>query len=75
MEVKDFIKDFENALDNVEPGTLSADTRIHELKQMDSLGVLSIIAMMHKKYQTKIKGGDIKNALTVSDLFNLINQV
>jgi len=72
MDIKDFIKEFGNALDNVEAGNLKPDTKIHELKQMDSLGVLSIIAMMHKKFQTKIKGTDIRNAVTITDLFNLI---
>jgi acyl carrier protein len=72
MEINSFIRNVENALDNVDSGSLTAETKIHDLKQLDSLGVLSIIAMFHKQYQTKIKGSDIKAAITITDLFNLL---
>jgi len=72
VDIKQFVTDFENALDNVQPGSLTEESKLKEIKQMDSLGVLSIIAMMHKKYQTKIKGLDIRNSVVIRDLFNLI---
>jgi acyl carrier protein len=72
MDIKKFVKDFENALDNVDGGSLSAETKLQSIKQLDSLGVLSIIAMMHKQYNTKIKGSDIKAAQTIADLYSLI---
>lgn len=74
MEIKKFVKDFENALDNVESGSFTPETPLNTIKQLDSLGVLSVIAMMHKQYNTKIKGSDIKNAQTIFDLFNLIQK-
>jgi acyl carrier protein len=72
MDIKDFIKDFGNALDDLDLSSLKAETKIHDLPQLDSLGVLSLIAMMHKNYQTKVKGSEIKNAVTIADLYNLI---
>lgn len=74
MDIKKFVKDFEIALDDVESGSLSPDSVLMQIKQLDSLGILSIIAMMHKQYNTKIKGSDIKNAITIADLYNLIQK-
>lgn len=74
MEIKNFVKDFEDALDYSDAEKLTENTRIHELTQMDSLMVFSIIAMMEDNYNTKIKGADVRNAVTIQDLFNLIQK-
>jgi acyl carrier protein len=72
MSIDKFIKDFASTLDNPETEIIGPDTKLTDIKQFDSMAVLSVIAMMHKVYQTKIKGADIKNAVTVADLYAFI---
>ena len=72
MSLEQFVKDFEATLDSPERGAISELTKLSEISQFDSLAVLSVIAMMHKVYNTKIKGADIRKAVTVADLYDLI---
>lgn len=72
MDIEKFVKDFESTLESPAAIKITPETRLVEISQFDSLAVLSVIAMMHKVYNTRIKGADIKKAVTVADLFAMI---
>lgn len=72
MELKDFIENFADQFDDVDPSEIKAETVFKELDDWSSLVALSVIAMVDEEYDITIKGEDIHNSVTVEDLFNAI---
>jgi len=72
MELKDFLEKFEQQLEDVEPGTITADTNFRELEEWDSMTSLVIIAMVDREFNKQVAGNDIIESTTVEDLFNII---
>lgn len=72
MEIKEFVENFANQFDETDPAEIKVDTKFHELEEWSSLTALSIIAMVDEEYDVTLKGDDIKNAVTVEDLFNTV---
>lgn len=71
MELKDFIKKFEEQFDNM-TASLSADTKFKNLDDWSSLIALSVIAMVDEEYGVTIGGEDIRVSSTIGDLFERI---
>ena len=72
MEIKEFIENFAAQFDDTEAAVFNAETKFHELEEWSSLIALSIIAMVDEEYDVTLKGDDIKNAVTIEDLFNTV---
>ena len=72
MELKEFIENFANQFDDTDPSEIKADTVFHELDEYSSLIALSIIAMVDEEYDVQLKGDDMRSAVTVEDLFNIV---
>ena len=72
MEIKEFIENFAAQFDDTEAEVFNAETKFHELEEWSSLIALSIIAMVDEEYDVTLKGDDIKNAVTIEDLFNTV---
>lgn len=70
MELNEFIKNFADQFDETEG--INASTVFHELDEYSSLIALSIIAMVDEEYDVTIKGDDMRSAVTVEDLFNIV---
>ena len=72
MELKDFIENFAEQFDDTEAVQFKPDTVFKELDEWSSLIALSVIAMIDEEYEVTVKGDDVKNAITVEDLFNVV---
>lgn len=72
MTIEQFIEDFENAVEDVEPGSLSANTAFKSIEQWDSLSVLTLIAMVDADYDVRLKAKELKQVDTLSDLFYVV---
>ena len=72
MELKDFIENFANQFDETDAQEIKANTKFHELDEWSSLIALSVIAMVDEEYDVAIKGEDIKNSVTVEEVFNTV---
>lgn len=72
MELKDFIENFASQFDDTDISQFSAETKFKELDEWSSLMALSIIAMVDEEYDVRIKGDDIRQVVTVADLFNIV---
>lgn len=48
------------------------ETKFHDLDEWTSLTALSIIAMVDDEYDVRIKGDDIRNSVTIEDLYNIV---
>lgn len=73
--MEDFLKNFADAIDGVKVEDLKPGTDYkNDLKQWDSLAVMTILAMVDSKYNVIISGDDIEDAETIQDLYNQIKQ-
>lgn len=72
MELSKFIENFADQFDDTDASEIKASTAFHDLDEWSSLTALSIIAMVDEEYDVTLKGDDIRNAVTVEDLFNTV---
>jgi len=72
MELKDFIVNFADQFEDTDPKEITADSKFHDFDEWDSLIALAVLNMTEKKFGKKITFDEMKNCITVSDLFNLI---
>ena len=72
MEIQQFVRHFENAIEGLEPNSLDADTRYHLLAQWDSLALLCLLAMIDCEYDVQIPGMELKSCDTLRDIFDLV---
>ena len=74
MNLEKFIEDFEEAVEDVEVGSLSAATNYRQLEQWDSLSVLTVIAMVDADYDTRLKAEDLKRCETLEALYQIVQK-
>lgn len=72
MEIKDFIEKFAEQFEDTEASVFKEDTAFKTLDEWTSLMALSVIAMIDEEYDVRVKGNDIKNAVTIKDLFEIV---
>lgn len=72
MEINEFIENVRNQFDETDPSEITAATEFKNLEEYSSLIALSLIAMADEEYEVTLKGDDIRNAVTVEDLFNAV---
>lgn len=72
MELNEFVKKFAEQFDETDPAEIKAETKFHDLEEWSSLLALSIIAMVDEEYDVTLKGDDIRNAVTIEDLFKTV---
>ena len=58
--------------DNTDASEITATTAFHELDGWSSLVALSLIGMIAEEFNIGLKGNDIKNAVTLEDLYHRI---
>ena len=72
MELNDFIANFAEQFDETDASVFTAETVFHDLDEYSSLIALSIIAMVDEEYDVALKGDDMKSAVTIEDLYNIV---
>lgn len=72
MDLNLFLENFAAQFDDTDIDEIKAGTAFKELEEWSSLTALSIIAMVDEEYEVSIKGDDIRNAITVEDLYNIV---
>ena len=72
MNLEEFIQSFAEQFDDTDASEFKAGTVFHELPEYCSLISLSIIAMIDEEYDVTLKGDDMKSAVTIEDLFNIV---
>lgn len=72
MELNEFIANFAEQFDETDASVFTAETAFHDLDEYSSLIALSIIAMVDEEYDVALKGDDMKSAVTIEDLFNIV---
>lgn len=72
MEMNQFIENFAAQFDDTDASVFTATTNFKDLEEWSSLIALSLIAMVDEEYDVTLKGDDIRNAVTVEDLYNTV---
>lgn len=72
MELNEFVKLFAEQFEFTDPSEITAETTYHDLDEWSSLTGLSVIAMVDEEFDVALKGDDIRNSVTVEDLYNRV---
>ncbi len=72
MNIQDIIKQIETEFNEVEPGTIKADTEFTAIENWGSMHALIIIALIDMEYDVTLTGSDLKEMKTVNDLFRIV---
>ena len=72
MELNEFIANFADQFDETDASEIQADTEFHEIDEWGSLTGMGVIAMVKTVYGKRITGKEIRECVTVEDLFNLV---
>lgn len=70
--LEEFVALFAEQFDDTDASEITATTVFHDLDEWSSLIGLSVIAMVDEEFDVALKGDDVKNAVTVEDLYNNI---
>ena len=68
--LEEFVALFAEQFDYTDASEFTATTVFHDLDEWSSLIGLSIIAMVDEEFDIALKGDDIRNAVTVEDVYN-----
>lgn len=68
----EFVALFAEQFDDTDPSEITATTVFHDLDEWSSLIGLSVIAMVDEEFDISLKGDDVKNSVTVEDLYNRV---
>lgn len=72
MELNEFIANFADQFDDTDASEIQANTEFHEIDEWGSLTGMGVIAMVKTVYGKTITGKEIRECVTVEDLFNLV---
>lgn len=70
--LEEFVALFAEQFDDTDPSEITATTVFHDLDEYSSLIGLSIIAMADEEFDVALKGDDVKNSVTVEDLYKRV---
>ena len=70
--LNEFVELFAEQFDETDASEIQASTVFHDLEEYSSLIALSIIAMVDEAFDVALKGDDMRSAVTVEDLFNIV---
>ncbi len=73
MEISKFLADFAEQFDDTDASEIQVDTVFHDLDEWSSLVGMSLIAMVKTEYGRTITGKEIRECVTVRDLFDMIS--
>lgn len=72
MNIQDFISNFADQFDETDASVFTPETKFREIEEWSSLTALSIIAMVDEEYDVILKGDDIIQSETVSDIIEIV---
>ena len=74
MSLEKFIEDFEEAVEDIEPGSLTAATRYRELEAWDSLAVLTFTDVIEMEYGVLLIKKRLESVATIEELYQFVLQ-
>lgn len=72
MEINEFIDKFAEQFDDTERAEFNVKTVFHDLEEYSSIIALSIIGMIDEEYDVTVKSEEMRQAVTIEDLYNVV---
>ena len=72
MDIKEFIENFADQLEETELSAFAAETEYRNLDEWSSLIALSVLAMIDEEYDVQLKGEEMRGTKTIKELFDLV---
>ena len=73
MNETEFLKNFASIFDEIEDNELTMDTEFRNIDEWSSLTALALLAVIDEEYDVKLTNNDLKNSVTVRDIYNIVN--
>mgnify|MGYP006086823673 FL=1 len=70
--MNDFIENFYEILDDTERQEINQHTDFKNLDEWDSMTTLMLIAMVDEKYKKQVSGKEIKESISLEQLYSSI---
>ena len=70
--LEEFVSLFAEQFDETDANEIKATTVYHDLDEWSSLIGLNVLAMVFEEFQVALKGDDVKESVTVEDLYQRI---
>jgi len=74
MTLEEFVTKFAEEFDETPIEEFTATTKFKDLEEWGSLTALSIIAMVDEEFETQLTGNDLRNSITIEDVYNIIKE-
>ena len=72
--LEEFVALFAEQFDDTDVNEIQANTNFRDLDEWSSIIGLSIIAMVDEEFEVALKADDMKKAITVGDLYEIVKQ-
>jgi len=72
MDIQVFLQQIADQFDDTDPSLIASNTEFKKLDDYSSLTALNIISMIDDEYDVILKGEDLRNSITIEDLFNAV---
>lgn len=72
MDIQEFVKLFAEQFDETDATEFHEETRFRDLEEWNSFLALSIMAMIKSKYDVAVTAQEMRDAVTVKDLFDIV---
>jgi len=72
MELEDFTRRFAECFHQTDPSIIQPGTEFRKLEEWGSMMALIVIAMIDADFGKTITSEDLKNAVTVASLFEIV---
>ena len=72
MDKNKFIEDFTSIFDEVDVSEVTRATEYKNFEEWSSLAALGLLAVIEEEYDVALTHNDIKNAVTVEDIYNIV---
>lgn len=74
MEIKEFIENFVDQFDDLELADVKPESVMRDFDEWSSMIGLSLLNMADKEYGVKLTFDELRNAITVQNLFDVIQK-
>lgn len=74
LDLEEFVRNFEAAIEDVIPNSLTSDTRFREeIESWDSLAGLSALAMLDAEYNIQLTADEFLKCSTIKEVYDLVS--
>lgn len=74
MDQQEFLANFAEQFEDTDASEIKLNTIFHDLDEWSSLTGMCILAMVKTAYNKSITGTELKDCITVEDVYNLVNK-